>query len=92
MATLSMEDEIKALKEELARLKQEDTLNDKEEFEEDMSLDSLVDGAYALEGDLELKAHEIAERMKEDYENMSPVTAVAIFAVGALFGRLFLSK
>jgi len=92
MAALSMEDEIKALKEELARLKQEDTLNNKEEFEEDMSLDSLVDGAYALEGDLELKAHEIAERMKEDYENMSPITAVAIFAVGALFGRLFLSK
>jgi hypothetical protein len=36
--------------------------------------------------------HEITERIKEDYENMSPVTAVAIFAAGALFGRIFLSK
>jgi len=92
MAKMSMEDEIAALKEELARLKREDERKEEVELEEDEALDALVDGAYALEGELEAKAHELVERMKLDYENMSPATAVAIFSAGALFGRLFLSK
>ena len=92
MAKLSMSDEIIALKEELQRLKSQEVEQPKEEAEEDVVLDSLVDGAYALEGDLETKAHELVEQMKLDYDNMSPATAVAIFSAGALFGRLFLSK
>jgi len=84
MAKMSMEEEIKFLREEVERLKKEEALNEaeEEEFEEDMALDALVDGVHKI----------VVERMKEDYENMSPVTAVAIFAVGALFGRIFLSK
>ncbi len=85
MAKMSMAEEIKFLREEVERLKKEDIQSSPEESEEDVSLDALVDGVHDMEAELE-------ERMKEDYENMSPVTAVAIFAVGALFGRIFLSK
>ncbi len=92
MAKMSMAEEIKFLREEVERLKKEDIQNSPEESEEDVSLDALVDGVHDMEAELEEKAHELVERMKEDYENMSPVTAVAIFAVGALFGRIFLSK
>ena len=92
MAKMSMSDEIIALKEELQRLKNSEVEQQREETEDDMALDALVDGAYALEGDLETKAHELIEQMKLDYDNMSPATAVAIFSAGALFGRLFLSK
>ncbi len=92
MANMSMTDEITALKEELARLKHSETQKLEEAHEEDMVLDSLVDGAFSLEEDLESKAHDLVEQMKLDYDNMSPATAVAIFSAGALFGRLFLSK
>ncbi len=92
MANMSMADEITALKEELARLKRSETQKLEEAHEEERVLDSLVEGAFSLEEDLESKAHELVEQMKLDYDNMSPATAVAIFSAGALFGRLFLSK
>lgn len=92
MAKMSMADEIAYLRKEVARLKQEEQQQSEEEIEEDSALDALVEGAYEIEGELELKAQEVLERMKLDYENMSPATAVAIFAAGALFGRIFLSK
>jgi ElaB/YqjD/DUF883 family membrane-anchored ribosome-binding protein len=92
MATMSIEEEIKFLREEVERLKKEDIKNSTEEFEEDETLDSLVDGVHKIEDELNDKFHAIADRIKEDYDNMSPVTAVAIFAAGALFGRIFLSK
>ncbi len=92
MAKMSMAEEIRFLREEVERLKKEDAQSAPEEVEEDASLDALVDGVHNIEGEIEEKVHELVERMKDDYENMSPVTAVAIFAVGALFGRIFLSK
>lgn len=92
MAKMSMAEEIKYLRAEVERLKKEDVDNTVEEIEEDAALDALVEGVHNMEGELEDKVHELVERMKDDYENMSPVTAVAIFAVGALFGRIFLSK
>ncbi len=92
MAKMSMAEEIKFLREEVERLKKEDTQSIPEEIEEDAALDALVEGVHNMEGELEEKVHEIIDRMKDDYENMSPVTAVAIFAAGALFGRIFLSK
>jgi len=94
MAKMSMEEEIRFLREEVERLKKEDVKREaqSEEFEEDETLDALVDGVHKIEDELNEKMHEITERIKEDYENMSPVTAVAIFALGALFGRIFLSK
>ena len=92
MAKMSMQEELKLLREEVARLKQTDTQKPEEALEADTALDALVEGAYELEGELESQAQELLERMKLDYENMSPATAVAIFSAGALFGRLFLSK
>ncbi len=87
-----MAEEIKFLREEVERLKKEDVQRQADEVEEDTTLDALVDSIHDIEGELEDKVNALIERMKDDYENMSPVTAVAIFAVGALFGRLFLSK
>lgn len=92
MAKMSMEEEIRYLREEVERLKKEDAQHSPKELEEDETLDALVDGVHKIEDELNDKMHEITERIKEDYENMSPVTAVAIFAAGALFGRIFLSK
>jgi hypothetical protein len=92
MAKMSMEEEIRYLREEVERLKKEESKNSQQELEEDETLDALVDGVHKIEDELNDKMHEITERIKEDYENMSPVTAVAIFAAGALFGRIFLSK
>lgn len=92
MAKMTMAEEIKFLREEVERLKKEDVQRGADEVEEDTTLDALVDGIHDIEGELEDKVNALIERMKDDYENMSPVTAVAIFAVGALFGRLFLSK
>ncbi|MDA3947155.1 MAG: hypothetical protein PF439_10810 [Helicobacteraceae bacterium] len=92
MAKMSMQEEIKFLREEVERLKKEDAQNVSQDIEEDATLDALVEGVYNLEGELEDKVHQLVERMKDDYENISPVTAVAIFAAGALFGRIFLSK
>lgn len=92
MAKMNMAEEIKFLREEVERLKKEDIESIAEEVEEDVALDALVEGLHSMEGEVEEKVHALVERIKDDYENMSPVTAVAIFAVGALFGRIFLSK
>jgi len=92
MAENNMQDELTSLRQEVERLKQESVSEATAEVEEDTALDALVDGAYEFEGEVESKAHEVLERMKLDYENMSPATAVAIFSAGALFGRLFLTK
>ena len=92
MAENNMQDELTSLRQEVERLKQESVSEATAEVEEDTALDALVDGAYEFEGEVESKAHEVLERMKLDYENMSPATAVAIFSEGALFGRLFLTK
>ncbi len=92
MPKMSMEEEIASLREEVERLKKEDEASVQAAEQEEVSLDALVEGVQNLEGDVELKAEELLARIKDDYENMSPVTAVAIFAAGALFGRIFLSK
>ncbi len=92
MPKMSMEEEIASLREEVERLKKEDEASVQVAEQEEVSLDALVEGVQNLEGDVELKAEELLARIKDDYENMSPVTAVAIFAAGALFGRIFLSK
>ena len=92
MAKMSMEEEIAALREEVARLKKEEARAAQRSEQEELPLDALAEGVAQLEDDVELKAQELIARMKEDYENMSPATAVAIFAAGALFGRIFLSK
>ena len=87
-----MEEEIASLREEVERLKKEDESSVQVAEQEEVGLDTLVEGVQNLEGDVELKAEELLARIKDDYENMSPLTAVAIFAAGALFGRIFLSK
>ena len=92
MVKMSLEEEIASLRAEVERLKKEDKASVQVTQEEKLSIDALVEGVQNLEGDVELKAEELLARMKDDYENMSPVTAVAIFATGALFGRIFLSK
>ncbi len=92
MPKMSMEEEIASLREEVERLKKEDEASVQVAEQEEVSLDALVEGVQNLEGDVELKAEELLARIKDDYENMSPLTAVAIFAAGALFGRIFLSK
>ncbi len=89
---MSMEEEIASLREEVERLKKEDESSVQVAEQEEVGLDTLVEGVQNLEGDVELKAEELLARIKDDYENMSPLTAVAIFAAGALFGRIFLSK
>ena len=92
MPKMSMEEEIASLREEVERLKKEDEASVQVAGQEEVSLDALVEGVQNLEGDVELKAEELLARIKDDYENMSPLTAVAIFAAGTLFGRIFLSK
>ena len=36
--------------------------------------------------------HELLETIKKDYENLSPVAAVVLFALGAAFGRALDTK
>jgi len=92
MAKMSLEEEIASLKEEVERLKKKEADASKGELQKDDVLDTLAKGADEFEGELEAKAEEVIARMKLDYENMSPATAIAIFSAGAMFGRLFLSK
>ncbi len=95
MAKMSMTEEVKFLRQEVDRLKKEEeerVHEAVESVENNETFDNLVDGAHNIENELEEKVHDLVETMKDDYESMSPVTAVAIFAVGAIFGRIFLSK
>lgn len=90
MPKVTVQEEMATLREELKRLQALE--NTKDEETEDLNIDGIIEDVMEMEGNMETKAQEVLERMKIDYENMSPATAVAIFAAGALFGRIFMSK
>lgn len=90
MPKVTVQEEMATLREELKRLQALE--NTKNEETEDLNIDGIIEDVMEMEGNMETKAQEVLERMKIDYENMSPATAVAIFAAGALFGRIFMSK
>ncbi len=73
MKDLSLDEELAFLKQEVERLKNSETAQKIEEF---------------LDGDMNEKLQESVETIKEDYKNSSIISIIALFLLGALFGRL----
>ena len=81
MASMTLEEELAMLKKEVEALKKQN--------EAQVSYEEDVDGESI---DFQGEFQELIEKVKLDYENLSPITAVGIFALGALFGRSISSK
>lgn len=74
MQKISLTEELESLKAEVARLKESDAAHKIEEF---------------IDGDINETLQEGVETIKEDYKNASWISIIALFLLGALFGRLF---
>ena len=74
MKSISLDEEFAALKLEVERLKESDAAKKVEEL---------------LDSELGEKLQEGVEQIKTDYKNSSIVSIIALFLLGALFGRLF---
>ncbi len=92
---MTMKEEIEQLRKEVEQLRKEKEAAElaKARAEEETAekqeafVDEAVEEVKKLKGEFGDSFKEIAEQVKKDYENLSPATAVLLFALGALFGR-----
>lgn len=88
MAKLSIKEELELLRAEVATLKaQQEQTSAQEAVEEETLMESLLAQKEMIGSEFEEHFKSYVERLKEDYEHISPSTAVTLFALGALFGR-----
>ncbi len=92
MENMTMQQELEMLRAEVEALRREK----EEEVEQDVvdQEEASSSRAVALKkkaGEVEEEARdqlqELLETLKKDYENISPITAVLLFALGTAFGR-----
>lgn len=61
-------------------------------LEAEEKAEEIMDSAGNVKEDAKEKLDDLLHTIKKDYENLSPVAAVVLFALGAAFGRALESK
>jgi hypothetical protein len=92
MGNMTMQQELEMLRAEVEALRQE---RDETEQEKGRELEKVSVGrtkalrekAGKIEGEARDQLQDVLETLKRDYENISPITAVLLFALGTAFGR-----
>lgn len=99
---MTMHQELDMLRKEVEELRKQKEAQEKKEREEaeiaekerQEQLEEAEEKAEEIMGSLEEAKtdakdgiHELLNSIKKDYENLSPVAAVVLFALGAAFGR-----
>jgi len=96
MAKMTMHQELDLLRKEVIELKKQNVEAQKTEMieteEEKAKIEALKEEEEHLEGEFKIQINEFVEKIKTDYDNLSPVAAVLIFALGAMFGSTFSSN
>lgn len=96
MAKMTMHQELDLLRKEVIELKKQKVEAQKTEMieieEEKAEIVALEEEEEHLEGEFKSQINEFVEKIKIDYDNLSPVAAVLIFALGAMFGSSFSSN
>ncbi|HEC05310.1 MAG TPA: hypothetical protein ENJ12_00525 [Thiolapillus brandeum] len=101
MPKMTMREELEMLRrevEELKRQQQEEAVAEKtgpvEEAEAliRQKLEAAGDKVDEIRGEMKDQLEELADTLKSEYEHLSPVAAVFLFALGVVFGRVISSK
>ncbi len=88
MTKPTLQEELVLLQEEVSKLKTEKVAAIKEKLNTEALSKDIIEIKDKFEGEVE----DIVKKVKEDYNNISPISAFMIFALGAIFGRLISSK
>ena len=104
MKKMTMQQELEMLRNEVQNLKarQKEDIDNQDSSEEDVSTKFPVhrgdintffkEQIEQLEDDVKDQVEDIIKTLKKDYETISPVSALILFAVGAAFGRALSSR
>lgn len=107
MAKMTMHQELDLLRSEVEALKKEkealekkeraeslkaDKAQEKLEKEAEKDLKEIRESAEADEAEFKDALSNLLETFKKDYENLSPTSAIVLFALGAAFGHALSSK
>ncbi|MDF1827118.1 MAG: hypothetical protein P1U39_02445 [Legionellaceae bacterium] len=85
MKKSALEHEVEALRQEVKRLQAAKSQHEPLPDAKPHPTEKL---ALHLDQDAKKALTDFLEQAKKDYENLSPATALALFALGALFGRV----
>ena len=96
----SLRNQVKTLKKEKEALEEKERTEalkaekaqDQPEIEAKKDLDEVQESAEANEVELKNTLNDLLETFKKDYENLSPTSAIVLFALGAAFGHALSSK
>lgn len=97
MPKMTIREELEMLRKEVEELKQKQEADDQlptgdvGEFVH-LKLEQAGEKIGEIEGEVKEQLEELAELLKKEYEHLSPVAAVFLFALGAVFGRAISSK
>ena len=104
---MTMHQELDMLRLEVEELRKQKDVQEKKEREEALKAEKIqalekkeskekVEEIMTTLGEAKTDAtegiHELLDTIKKDYENLSPVAAVVLFALGAAFGRALDTK
>jgi hypothetical protein len=107
MKKLTMHEELEMLRQEVEQLRKDKELREEEERVKllekrelkELEISKVKDKAEEIVGSIKEKKEDTTEALntlvdtiKKDYDNLSPTTAVLLFALGALFGSSLSSK
>ncbi len=107
MAKMTMHQELDMLREEVEMLKKQKVQREKEEQAEALKIQKaqeeviseaqekaqeLMDSVDKGKMDAKDALKHLMDTVKQDYENLSPTSAIVLFALGAAFGNALSSK
>ena len=100
MSGMTMQQEIEILREEVQKLKAgQQALVAADDPDDDQNAEDSGEGVSSVKGmiehvedDVKEQMHDLVEILKKDYEAVSPVSVVLLFAAGVLFGRILSSR
>jgi CRISPR/Cas system-associated endonuclease Cas3-HD len=107
MAKMTMHKELDMLREEVEALKKEKAKREKEEQEKEKKAqlikeqeieevktkaDEIMTSFEEGKSDAKEAMDQLLNTIKKDYENLSPTSAIVLFALGAAFGHALSSK
>jgi hypothetical protein len=90
-------EELKKQKEEReieaqAEIEKTEILQEQEHLEAEEKADEIMESLKEGETDAKETLHHLVETIQKDYRNLSPTSAIVLFALGAAFGHALSSK
>ena len=88
--------ELETLRLEIENLKEQKKQTQDTKIIENKDIEATItkflESTHNFKGDAKDSINELLKTIKKDYANISPITAIGLFAIGMIFGRVTSSK